>query len=307
MAEMIRRSSLFLGVVFLVGMLNGCVNLEAVGKFADGAQALSEASGKFYEMELETDRQLAAMTVDLGAPENSADCSGTPWDCAVKGENLMAEARRNRAAISSLAEYARGLHEIATFNDDKNIGKASKELSGNLGDLSKTLDGSVNQKDQVLATAISSLAKVFVDLKVRDVIYEKVQLAHPQIKVITDVIRKDIKGMQTRSKITRLNAQATRETWFNGFRANYKDPEVNASEKATFDLLASQLVKNELRDILAVEPSRLFIKKFEATVESCVEAHQAIQKADLRGNSDTIIKFVGDARNLLSTLNQITH
>lgn len=308
MLGMIRQYSTFIGFFFLVGMLNGCVNLEAVGKFADGAQAFSEASGKFYEMELQTDRQLAAMTVDLGAPENSPDCSGmTPWDCATKGKNLMAEARRNRAAIASLAEYARGLHEIATFSDDENVENASQALSGNLGNFGKTLGNTTDPKDQVLASAISSLAQVYLDLKVRKTIYEKVKLAHPHVVKITDTIQKDIKRQQQRFAIERVNAKATRETWFNGFRDGYQATGVSASEKSFRSLAAAQLVENDLRDELAVEPSAVFFKKFETTVKSCVKAHQAIQTPGLSAKSGTIVKFVGDARSLIATLNQITH
>ena len=278
-----------------------------MGKFRDGAQALSEASGKFYEMELQIDRQLAAMTVDLGSPENSPDCPGiTPWDCATKGKNLMSEARRNRAAVSSLAEYARGLHEIATFNDDENIEKASKELSGNLGDLAKTLDKSI-KSEGILAEAISSLGQVYLDLKVQGIVYKKVKMAHPHVKTIAEMLRKDIKRQQQRFAINRLNTKATREIWFNGFRAGYQAPGTSHSDKAYLSLAAGKLVENELQDELAVQPSKLFFKKFEATVKSCVNAHKAIRKPDLSERSSTIVKFIGDARSLLSTLNQITN
>ncbi len=52
-------------ILLFSSSLTGCVNLQAVGKFAGGTQALSEASGKFYDSELESDRKLAVMTVDL--------------------------------------------------------------------------------------------------------------------------------------------------------------------------------------------------------------------------------------------------
>lgn len=306
MGGMMRRHMALVVFLFLVGLLNGCVNLEAVGKFADGTQALSEASGKFYEMELQTDRQLASMTVDLGA--SSPDCSsGTHWDCATKGKNLMSESRRNRAAVASLAEYARGLQGIATFTDDENIEKASQKLSGNLGDLVKTLDRKANPKEEVLASAISSLAQVYLDLKVSKIVYEKVKLAHPHVKTITDSLRNDIQRQQQRVIINRLNAKATREGWFNGFRSGYQDAGASSGEKAIFTIAAGKLVENELRDELAVQPSTLFLEKFEATVESCVKAHKAIRKPNLSERSSTIVKFAGDARSLISTLSQITN
>lgn len=46
----------------------GCVNLEPIGKFADGAQRLFLASAEFYRTELETDRKLAGLTVNLDEP-----------------------------------------------------------------------------------------------------------------------------------------------------------------------------------------------------------------------------------------------
>ena len=311
MGGRIRRCIGCMPFFFLVVVLHGCGNLDAVGKFADGTQALSAASGKFYEMELQTDRQLAAMTVDLGAPEDSPECKNpdgshlTPWDCATKGKNLMAEARRNRAAISSLAEYARGLQEISTFNDDENIEMASKELSGNLGSIATTFGKRADKNDEFLASAISSLAKVYLDLKIRKVIYEKVKLAHPHVIKITDTLRKDIKRQHQRLALDRVNAKATREEWFRGFRAGYQAPGVSESKRVFLSLSASQLVDDELKDELSAQPSALFLEKLEATVESCIRAHQAIQTPNLSEESGTIIKFISDARNLISTLNQM--
>ncbi len=132
------------GVLFVCAFLAGCVNLKAVGKFSEGAQALSEASGKFYAMQLETDRQLAKMTIYLGSEQESEYCKnqdGTdkvPWKCATEHKQLMSEVRRNRAAVAALAQYAISLNEIANFNDDENIEKASQALAGNLSHLRKT-------------------------------------------------------------------------------------------------------------------------------------------------------------------------
>lgn len=121
-----------LGILCSISMLQGCANMDAVGQFAHGAQALSDASGKFYDMTLESDRQLAMLSVDLGSAENSPKCRNrdgsylTPWDCATRGENLLSETRRNRAAVAALAQYAQSLNDIATFDDDAKVEKASQ-------------------------------------------------------------------------------------------------------------------------------------------------------------------------------------
>lgn len=293
--------------LLFVVYLSGCVNLEAVGKFSEGAQALSVASGKFYTIELETDWQLAAMTVDLGSNEQSPNCKNrqggymAPWDCATKGRNLMSESRRNRAAVATLAQYAKSLNEIATFNDDENVEKASKELAGNLGDFAKTLDAAADPREEVLASAISQLAKIYIDVKVRDIIFEKVKLAQKPVEDIVNMLRDDIKRQQQRFAINRINTEATRETWFNGFREGYGG--ASASEKAFLTIAAGKLVQDHLKDGLAVQPATLFLKELDETAKSCLKAHEAIQNPDLSDKAGTVIKFVNDARGLLSSVN----
>jgi len=299
--------------LFFVLLLFGCANLKAVGKFSEGAQALSEASGKFYAMELETDRQLAAMSVNLDAKQKSEKCKNkddeymTPWDCATKGKNLMSETRRNRAAVAALAQYAKSLNEIATFSDDENIEKASQELSGNLSNVAKTLDPDADPKEAALAGAISRLAKIYLDVKARKIIYQKIKLAQDDVATIVNMLRNDIKRQQQRFAINRLNAKATREEWFKSFREGYQSDGASASEKAFLTIAAGKLVGDDLKDELAAQPATLFLKELEETAESCLNAHEAIQNPDLDDKAATVIKFVNDARGLLSSANQMSN
>lgn len=308
----IRLYTRFIVILLFVVFLTGCVNLKAVGKFSEGAQVLSEASGKFYAIELETDRQLAAMTVNLGAKQKSEKCKikgdkyMTPWDCATKGKNLMSEARRNRAAVVALAQYAKSLNEIATFDDDENIEKASQELSGNLSNLAKTLDAA-NTKEEVLASAISGLAKIYLDVKVRKIIYQKIKLAQDDVATIVNTLRDDIKRQQQRFAINRLNAKATREEWFKAFRKGYQSGGASASDKAFLTIAAGKLVGDDLKDELAAQPATLFLEELDETAASCLKAHEAIQNPDLSDKAGTVIKFVNDARGLLSSVNQLSN
>lgn len=308
----IRLYTRFIVILLFVVFLTGCVNLKAVGKFSEGAQVLSEASGKFYAIELETDRQLAAMTVNLGAKQKSEKCKikddvyMTPWDCATKGKNLMSEARRNRAVVAALAQYAKSLNEIATFDDDKNIEKASQELSGNLSNLAKTLDAA-NTKEEVLASAISGLAKIYLDIKVRKIIYQKIKLAQDDVATIVNTLRDDIKRQQQRFAINRLNAKATREEWFKAFRKGYQSGGASASDKAFLTIAAGKLVGDDLKDELAAQPATLFLEELDETAASCLKAHEAIQNPDLSDKAGTVIKFVNDARGLLSSVNQLSN
>ena len=308
----IRLYTRFIVILLFVVFLTGCVNLKAVGKFSEGAQVLSEASGKFYAIELETDRQLAAMTVNLGAKQKSEKCKikddeyMTPWDCATKGKNLMSEARRNRAAVAALAQYAKSLNEIATFDDDENIEKASQELSGNLSNLAKTLDAA-NTKEEVLASAISGLAKIYLDIKVRKIIYQKIKLAQDDVATIVNTLRDDIKRQQQRFAINRLNAKATREEWFKAFRKGYQSGGASASDKAFLTIAAGKLVGDDLKDELAAQPATLFLEELDETAASCLKAHEAIQNPDLSDKAGTVIKFVNDARGLLSSVNQMSN
>lgn len=308
----IRLYTRFIVILLFVVFLTGCVNLKAVGKFSEGAQVLSEASGKFYAIELETDRQLAAMTVNLGAKQKSEKCKikddvyMTPWDCATKGKNLMSEARRNRAVVAALAQYAKSLNEIATFDDDENIEKASQELSGNLSNLAKTLDAA-NTKEEVLASAISGLAKIYLDVKVRKIIYQKIKLAQDDVVTIVNTLRDDIKRQQQRFAINRLNAKATREEWFKAFRKGYQSGGASASDKAFLTIAAGKLVGDDLKDELAAQPATLFLEELDETAASCLKAHEAIQNPDLSDKAGTVIKFVNDARGLLSSVNQLSN
>lgn len=308
----IRLYTRFIVILLFVVFLTGCVNLKAVGKFSEGAQVLSEASGKFYAIELETDRQLAAMTVNLGAKQKSEKCKikddvyMTPWDCATKGKNLMAEVRRNRAAVATLAQYAKSLNEIATFDDDENIEKASQELSGNLSNLAKTLDAA-NTKEEVLASAISGLAKIYLDIKVRKIIYQKIKLAQDDVATIVNTLRDDIKRQQQRFAINRLNAKATREEWFKAFRKGYQSGGASASDKAFLTIAAGKLVGDDLKDELAAQPATLFLEELDETAASCLKAHEAIQNPDLSDKAGTVIKFVNDARGLLSSVNKLSN
>jgi hypothetical protein len=308
----IRLYTRFIVILLFVVFLTGCVNLKAVGKFSKGAQVLSEASGKFYAIELETDRQLAAMTVNLGAKQKSEKCKikgdeyMTPWDCATKGKNLMAEVRRNRAAVATLAQYAKSLNEIATFDDDENIEKASQELSGNLSNLAKALDAA-NPKEEALASAISGLAKIYLDIKVRKIIYQKIKLAQDDVATIVNTLRDDIKRQQQRLAINRLNAKATREEWFKAFRKGYQSGGVSASDKAFLTIAAGKLVGDDLKDELAAQPATLFLEELDETAASCLKAHEAIQNPDLSDKAGTVIKFVNDARGLLSSVNKLSN
>jgi hypothetical protein len=308
----IRLYTRFIVILLFVVFLTGCVNLKAVGKFSKGAQVLSEASGKFYAIELETDRQLAAMTVNLGAKQKSEKCKikgdeyMTPWDCATKGKNLMAEVRRNRAAVATLAQYAKSLNEIATFDDDENIEKASQELSGNLSNLAKALDAA-NPKEEALASAISGLAKIYLDIKVRKIIYQKIKLAQDDVATIVNTLRDDIKRQQQRLAINRLNAKATREEWFKAFRKGYQSGGASASDKAILTIAAGQLVGDDLKDELAAQPATLFLEELDETAASCLKAHEAIQNPDLSDKAGTVIKFVNDARGLLSSVNKLSN
>ncbi len=296
----IRLRTIPIVTLFIVAITTGCTNLETVEEFAKGTQALSEASGKFYEMELETDRQLAVMTVDLDEIKQGGI---TPWDRATKGKKLMSEARRNRAAVAALAQYAQSLNEIATFNDDDDIEKASKELSGNLSSLAATLD-SAAPEEGVLADAISGLGKIYIDLKVRKIIYEKIKLAQDDVETIINMLKEDIERQMNRFKLGRINNSATREEWFNGFIQKYQGS-TDASERAILSITAGNLIGDELKEQLAVLPATLFLEKLNKTANSCLESHKAIQNQDLRDNVGTLVRFVNDARSLLSSVNKL--
>jgi len=264
-------------------------------------------------MQLDTDKQLASMTVYLGSEEESNHCKNSdgtdniPWKCATEHKKLMSEARRNRAAVEALAQYARSLNEIANFNDNNNIERASQALAGNLSHLRKTLDSTSNLDEEVLSSAIVGLEKIYLNAQVKKIIYQKISLAHEHVQTIVNILRKDIKRQQTRFAISRLNTSGERERLFMAFREGYRGDGVSESEKAFLTIAAGKLVEGELKEQLAERPSVQFVEELDHAAESLLKAHQAIQNPDLSDKAGIVVKFVKDARALLSNVNQLSN
>jgi hypothetical protein len=305
------KVSSYLPVLLASVLASGCANLDAVSKFAGGTHALAEASGQFYDMTLETDRQLAAMTVDLGSAENSPDCAGkngsqlTPWDCATRVESLMSETRRNRAAVQALDYYAQGLDQIARLDEDKQVEKAAKELSGNLDRLLNTLEVDGPKDESALAKAISSVANIYIDLKASKLVHKKAEQAQEGVSIIVQTLLNDIQRQHKRIKANRENAKATRELWFNSFRDDYKAPSTSGANKVALSIAAGHLVEDELVEKLAEQPNKQFLDNLERTAKSCLDAHLAIQDPDLKDRAENVGSFFKDAKNLLSSVKHI--
>jgi hypothetical protein len=291
--------SKFILLLLLVNFLTGCVNLDAVGKFADGASILSKASSEFYTSELETDRKLAGMTIDLAEPVTSAE---SPWLKVTKGENLIAEARRNKAAVMALAAYANNLKNIADFDNDDAVEKSANKLSRNLNSLSKELDSSIDLNESALATAFTKLASLYTDVKTRAIIREKVKLAHPFVTIIVETMIKDIERQQTRFLLTRLTANVNRENWFNAFKQDVESGTLSASQTSLISIAAGQLVEDELEDKLSELPTRNFLKQLKKTATSCLAAHKAIRDTDLKDDAKELVEFIGDASKLVNAV-----
>ena len=292
----------FILFFLIVCFLNGCVNLDAVGKFANGATQLSQASAKFYTAELETDRKLAGLTIDLAEPITSDE---SPWLKVTKGEKLIAESRRNKAAVMALAAYANSLKNIANFDNNAAVEKSANKLSSNLSSLSNELDSSIDLNESVLATAIKQLAGLYTDVKTKAIIQEKVKLAHPHVTTIINTMIKDIKRQQSRFSHTRLIADVNRETWFNAFKKDYHSGTLSASQKSLISIAAGQLVEDELEERLAELPTRNFLQQLEKTASSCLAAHKAIGGTDLKDDAKVLVNFISDARKLASSVQDI--
>lgn len=286
-------------ILVCFALLSGCANFKEVGRFAEGAQALSEASDKFYTLILQTDWQLAAMTVDLSA-STSAAC-GTPWDCATgKGQNLIDETRRHRAAIQALAEYAQSLNELAQFEDDKEIEKSSQKLSTKLQGLAGSLGSDISDtKSGILSGALSSLAESYVDAKAKKVIQQKIAEAHPHVSIIVEMLVGDIKRQRQRMRFNQLNADATREGWYDALSAGYQDQATPAADKAILQQTAGILVANAIKQRYEDQAADEFFTRLEGTAQACLAAHAAIGKPDIKDQARIVFDFAKDARDLL--------
>lgn len=347
---LITRMNIAISALLISSFLIGCSNLKAVGKFADGAQMLSEASAKLYDSELEMNRKLAIIGAQLDFERPDPDTidpkcrainekSGkvyylTAWDCATKNE-IQSEVRRKSAAVASLAQYAQSLKEIAEYNDDQNVEKSAKELSGNLSALAKTLDATAKIDESTLATAISEVAKIYIDLKVRNTVHQKAKLAQEHVSLIVNTLKRDINSEKNRLYVYRNNAKAVREEWFKTYRHQYltnkeltlKDKTTNSEknrlnyENSILSIAAGTLIGDELNEQITLgigrlkeqkeqesdEHSRLFfLKKLNQTADSCLEAHRAIQEPNIKETSGAIIKFINDAKFLQSSVKQLS-
>ncbi len=290
-------------ILFLLAyFLTGCVNLDAVGKFADGANMLSQASSQFYTAELATDRKLAGLTVDL-SKQTSSDESA--WLQLTKGENLIAETRRNQATISALAAYADNLKEMANDKNDEVVAKSAAKFSTKLNSLSKEIDNSSDLNESALAKAFSGLANLYTDIKTRAIIKQKVKLAHPFVTIIVNTMVKDIERQQARFSLARLSANVNRETWFNSFKKDYQSGKLSASQKSLISIAAGHIVENELEEKLSELSTGNFLKQLKKTAISCLAAHKAIRDTDLKDDAKELVEFVGDAKKLVAAVSDV--
>jgi len=288
--------------LFLIATLSGCANLDAVGKFADSAQLLSSAADDFYNTELATDRKLAGLSVDLASPAQPGESA---WIEVATGNNLISEARRNKAAVASLGQYANTLKQIAIFDNDKAVEDSSQRFSRNLSELANILDSKINPDEVALAKAINSLASIYSGIKVRDVILEKTQSAQPHVEKIIDTLVADIKRQQQRFNVSRLAASAKRETQFNALKHDFNNAGLIESQKLLIETTAGKLVEDELADLLAEQPAQVFLSQLKKTAVSCLAAHKAIQTTGIKEDAKELAAFADDARQLVSSVRKL--
>ena len=305
MLFMIRMDEKLIVVLILALSINGCVNLKAVSKFSEGAKKLSDASGKFYDMQLETDRQDAAISVNLG---NGVLCDQEiPWECTTKkGTDLIEPARIKHAAVESLAAYANGLNEISTAKNKKNIKKAATELGNNLDSIAKTLEIAAPVKGSILASAISELGGMYVDVKSKRVIYEAVEQSQNDVDVIINALVEDTETQMDTLKRSRVRDHSKRGRWFDAFRGRYGESN-SGSEKAYLSIAAGKLVSDDIKDELAYEPSQQFLKQLTKTAAECRQAHRAIGDPTLSDKAEVITDFVNHAQVLLNIAKQLNN
>jgi len=277
-------------VLLVLLALSGCVNLKAVEKFAKGTEAVATASARFYQGQLETDRQLAVATLDLKTDD---------FQSAVGGKNLISETRTHGAAVQALAAYAKSLGEIAKFDDDASIEKESKKLAASLNSIADTLDKSI-PGESALAAAIAGVGEFYVDTKKRAVIYATVEKAHPFVEKIINTLTEDIKRESNRIAIGRVSAAANRETLYDGLSEGYAGS--SKAEKVYRTIAAGKLVDQELAEMATKYSEEEFLKKFEKTAKACVAAHEAIRVKNLDERAAAIVDFVERAQGLTMAL-----
>ncbi len=159
----------------------------------------------------------------------------------------------------------------------------------------------------MLSRAILGLEKIYLNVKVRKIIYQKINLAHEHVETIVNILRKDIKRQQTRFILNRLNSSGEREKWFMAFREGYRRDGVSESEKAFLTIAAGKVVEDELKDQLAERPSIQFVAELDHAAENLLKAHEAIQNPALSDKAGVVVKFVKNARALLSNVDQLSN
>ena len=286
---MIRTTTRSASSLIFVVLVSGCVNLQAVGKFADHTQTLAQASKEFYALQLTTDRNLAEATVDLS----------TPWS-SIGFDNLAAESRAKYAAVRALATYADGLKAIATVDEDDEVRDASTKLAGNLNSLATVLNaGTVNES--VVGTAVTAIAQIYIRIQQRRVVLDAVRQAQPYVDEVLDSLVEDATREAQRQRVARAASDAARDTWYEGLASNAASQ--SRAERARREILASKLIVEELEERAAAQQSATFVAQLQKSAVACKRAHAAIELEGLKANAIALVEFGQEVKSLVSSVN----
>lgn len=277
---LINRRMIFAVLIILAV---GCASMKDVKDFAEATRSMTIGANQLYDQIVTNDQNTASVSVDLKTSDSYRD---------IVGDALTRGSLDRKQIMATLLAYSISLQEMADFNDDKDIEGSSKKLAKSLNSIA-----SVDIDQGVVASAITSIAKVYIDIKKKNEIRKAVKNAHPSVKKIIEELQKNIRIDKQRLEITKTTGRANREKLFEQLKVDYAN--ANNADKALRQIAASNLVKQDLKEQDSFILQILFLDQLEKTTISCLKAHEKLTEEDA---IEFVKEFVGNVRALTSAL-----
>jgi hypothetical protein len=270
--------------------MGACANLDAVPEFARGAEDLAQAAAAFYRVQLQSDRRLARLSVDL---EHDG------FEPAVRGAALIAETRRHEAAVLALRIYAEDLASLVELDADAGTRVPLAALAERLGELAEALDRA-SPDERALADALLAMTRLGLEARRRRAVQQLARAAHPHLEVVIRTLLYDVQRQRERLAVLRASARSTREAWFDALRADYAA--LDPAERVYRARTAGELVELELSDLAEEAELERLLSRFSAAAARCLDAHLAIQVEGAPEHLEVVRDFARLAREAVRSL-----
>ncbi len=302
-------------LIMLAVLFSSCVTLTEVKRFGDSTELLVNGAEKHYDQILVSHRNIVLENIDL---------STDSFDDAVE-TNLLKGVIGRKVVMSSLYTYSKALKDLADFDSDKDIERASKQLSSSLNSLTsgiishnirqelpdflqsrlvpnKLIDGVVTNEVQkqlrAIGPAIEKLAMAYVNVKKKSEIRKAVIDAQPHLENIVTFLKKDLLNESKRLMMLQYTILMNNSETFDSLKEDYSNQ--SHAEKANRTVLAKNIVKGFYNQQDQWIQEVLFLIQLENSADRCLTAHKNLMNKNDKGKA--LSDFIGSV-NILTTLN----